>query len=283
MQIAVGTAAAAIIAPILSPVLLVPGWLLSLAAIGAIAYIAQRQRKTYADRQQAYRRQAARYAKELPAYENRKRAHNKKQEATAPAQIVQWRREQIRTTLARTVPHDGEGSSAPEGRAEKAFRKRLELFFPGKIYANLTHQIPNYPHPYTPDIAYIDRSVHLYIDIEVDEPYVYRSKQATHYKHAGKDRRRNQFFVSKGWIVIRFSEQQVVCYPDSCGKAVAQIIARITENSSIMRQFADVPDLQKQQQWTEEEAVQMAVRKERNRYKRNCKVRSLRSNTNTKF
>ena len=44
----------------------------------------------------------------------------------------------------------------------------------------------------------------------------------------GKDNQRNQFFLEKNWVVIRFSELQVVKYPDSCCKAIARIISQIT-------------------------------------------------------
>ena len=124
---------------------------------------------------------------------------------------------------------------AKEGRAEKLFQKHLDSYFPNKIYANLTCQNSNYgrDYKYTPDAVYIDRSTGLYIDIEVDEPYTFSEEKAIHYYNCHTDCRRNDFFLERGWIVIRFSEQQVVCCPDSCCKTLAQTIAEITgENRS---------------------------------------------------
>ena len=157
-------------------------------------------------------------------------------------------------------------SSAREGNAEGRFRSYLQQYFPDKTHVRLTLEIPNFPHPFTPDIAYIDQAINLYIDIEVDEPYVYHTGDATHHIGAWKDNNRNNFFNDKGWIVIRFSEQQVVSHPHSCCKTVAQVIAQIIGDNSILNQFVNIPDLQQQRRWTENEAIQMAQRRERDNY-----------------
>lgn len=279
VDIARQTAIAAIFAPFVSSILHISGWLLFLCAVGAIAYIARIQYRNYPDRMKAYRLQVAKYDKaiqdyerrkhihdnEVQEYQRRKHIHDEKQEASAPRRISQWRHKQIVLALSKTVSHDGENSSAPEGRSELKFRSYLEQYFPGKTHKNLTCQIPGFPHPYTPDIAYIDPSTKLCIDIEIDEPY-YQNNKAIHYDTSETDYKRNQFFVGRGWIVIRFSEQQVVCYPDSCCKVVAQEIAKVTGDKSVTKAFVNVPDLPQQKQWTEAEALQMAARKERDNY-----------------
>ena len=119
---------------------------------------------------------------------------------------------------------------------------------------------------YTPDFAYIDERLNLHIDIEIDEPYVYHSGKPTHYLYAGKDRKRNDFFNDRGWIVIRFSEEQVARYPHSCCKTIARQIAEITRETSILNRFDNISDLQQQRQWTEAEAREMAERRIRDRY-----------------
>ena len=97
----------------------------------------------------------------------------------------------------------------------------------------------------------------------MDEPYSLSNNEPIHYDTLERDNRRNQFFVSRGWLVIRFSEQQVICYPDSCCKVVAQEIAEVTGDISVIKAFVNIPDLPQQKQWTEAEAIQMAARKER--------------------
>lgn len=265
--VALQTSAAAIAASLISSILHIPGWLLFLGAVGAIAYRDWRQHESY-------HRCKKQYAEELSDYERKKLNHDEKQKADAPKRIAQWRREQIQSELNKTVPHDGENSLAKEGKSEGEFRSHLEKHFPGKIHANLTLQIPGYSHPYTPDATYKDPSTGLRIDIEIDEPYAYCDNQVIHYDTSKKDIERNQFFKDNGWIVIRFSEKQVVCYPDCCCKTVAQQIALITGDSSILSLFANIPKLPKQRQWTKAEAAQMAIDRARDNY--DCSILPVR-------
>ena len=82
----------------------------------------------------------------------------------------------------------------------------------------------------------------------------------------GKDNQRNQFFLEKNWVVIRFSELHVVKYPDCCCKAIARIIAQITGDYRGLVQFGNVADLLPHKQWTVKEAIYMAKTKFRNSY-----------------
>jgi Protein of unknown function (DUF559) len=158
--------------------------------------------------------------------------------------------------------------AAQRGAAEAQFGTYLNKYFPGKIHAGLTLNISNFPHPYTPDFAYIDQGLNLYVDIEIDEPYVYHSGEPTHYVGAEKDKNRNNHFINKGWIVIRFSEEQVICHPHSCCKSIAGAVAQITGDNSLLNQFTNTPNLQLIKQWTRYEATIMAQNNERDRYRR---------------
>ena len=265
--IAVETTIAVIAAPIISQATSIPGLLLFLIAAGAIAIQAWRQFDSYPKRLQQYRYQEKDYRIKISEYEEKRHRHGEEQRiAQTPERIAEWQRNQVLGILAHTIPHDGDRSSAREGNAEGRFRSYLQQYFPDKTHVRLTLEIPDFPHPFTPDIAYIDRAINLYIDIEVDEPYVYHTGQPTHYARARKDNNRNNFFNDKNWVVIRFSEQQVVCHPHSCCKTVAQVIAQITGDNSILNQFVSTPDLHQQRQWTEDEAIQMAQRGERDNY-----------------
>ena len=227
---------------------------LSLGSL-AIFALAQQQRYSFAKRHRDYQEQLRNYEQKVA-------------ESQKPENVEEYRRQEVRRALNETIPHDGEDSDARTGGSEPEFGDYLNCYFPGQIYTNCELNIPN-SRPqlsYTPDFAYIDKEIKLFIDIEIDEPYIYNTREPIHYIGYWKDKIRNDFFNNKGWIVIRFSEEQVVRYPDSCCKFIAQQIAEITGNSAITSQFAQTPDLQPQQQWTEKEAIEMANRKERDDY-----------------
>lgn len=204
------------------------------------------------------------YLRDMSDYE--RRCERLKAEAYSPQNVQAFRAGRLVSILQQTISFDGDGSNAQEGYREPELRNRLKKYFPGKIHSNLRLNIPNYPYPYSPDIAYIDDSNNLHIDIEVDEPYVYRTKEPHHC--IGTDDRRNDFFLERLWIVIRFTEEQVVCHTDSCCKVVAQTIANITGDESVLRQFRTVADLPTKPGWTEDEAIRMADNDFRETYNR---------------
>lgn len=244
-----------------------PGLLLLLAGAGAIAAQAWRQITTYPKRKQKYRREVAVYRENLQEYDRKKSLHEKKVRASqSPERVAEFQYKLVLDILSRTVSCDGNGSNARRGSSEARFGKYLRQYFPELIHTGLTLKIPNFDYPYTPDFAYIDDRLNLHLDIEIDEPYVYHSGEPTHYLYATKDQRRNNFFIDRGWIVIRFSEEQVISYPHSCCKTIAQVIGQTIKNESILNQFANIPDLQKQRQWTETEAREMAEKRIRDKY-----------------
>jgi len=228
---------------------------LSLGSL-AIFALAQQQRYSFAKRHRDYQEQLRKYEQKVA-------------ESHKPENVEEYRRQEIRKALNQTIPDDGENSKARTGRSEPMFRPYLNCYFPGQIYTNRKLINPNFDYLYTADFTYIHKEINLSIDIEIDEPYTYNEYgeiEPIHYVGDPKDKNRNDFFNNRSWIVIRFSEEQVVRYPHSCCKFIAQQIAEITRNSAITSQFAQTPDLQPQQQWTEKEAIEMANRKERDDY-----------------
>ena len=102
---------------------------------------------------------------------------------------------------------------------------------------------------YEPDFIYYDKE--LLIDIEIDEPYIFETKKPIHYfdeatqKH--KDVKRNNYFNQLGWVVIRFSEKQVVENPYGCCLEIAELIEQLTMNTyyfeSTLTVFAQIQSL----------------------------------------
>ncbi|MEH1957688.1 hypothetical protein [Nostoc sp.] len=265
--IAVETAIAIPVIPVVSQLTSLPGWFLFLVAVGAIAGHVWYQFTSYPQRLQKHHQGVADYTIKIKEYEHQKQLDEEKvKESRSPEKVAEFQSNLLLQVLNRTIPHDGNDSIAIKNPKEKVFKTYLKQYFSNNIHTDLTLAIPNFPYPYTPDFVYIDRGIKLYIDIELDEPYVYHTGKPTHYLEATKDNNRNLFFLDKGWVVIRFSEEQIAKYPKSCIKTIATVISEITKDKSILSQFMNIPDIEPIKQWTLLEAKEMYSQKFRDTY-----------------
>lgn len=135
-----------------------------------------------------------------------------------------FRTEQNRLVLAKTQYADLSSRETLKGRYEPFFNIFLCKYFPDRIFDNLEFCLPN-GNAFVPDFSYIDRSIGLCIDIEIDEPYTSESKLPIHYN--GSDDYRNKYFQAKGWFVIRFAEIQIVKQPEQCCEYINAVIENI--------------------------------------------------------
>ncbi|WP_051951288.1 hypothetical protein [Flavobacterium sp. ASV13] len=151
--------------------------------------------------------------------------------------------------------------SYKSGITESYFDYKINKYFKGHIKTNMV--IDNgWKYPYQPDFILYYPKFDLCIDIEIDEPYAMGTKEPIHFN----DERRNNFFLSKGWHIIRFAEEQICKYPDLCCKVISEFIRFITgENIWIegLDDFKDIPDISA---WTKSEAEKMANISYRNNY-----------------
>ena len=127
-------------------------------------------------------------------------------------------------------------------------------------------QIPNFKYGYTTDFALIEPHTLLAIDIEIDEPYDGKSKKPHHCQDITKDERRNQFFNERGWVVIRFSELQIVSQPESCCKAISLLMSRLTGLEVYRDRTSYLPNLKQDTTWTQKKATILARRRYREKY-----------------
>ena len=103
----------------------------------------------------------------------------------------------------------------------------------------------------------------LMIDVEIDEPYSADSKKPIHAIHSldNNDFRRNQYFTKYNCSVIRFTERQIIRYPEIC----LRIILQFDDYASIPSDMILPYDF-KEKSWTDKDAELMAKNNYRDTY-----------------
>jgi len=152
-----------------------------------------------------------------------------------------------------------------KGVSEVFFKQYLSTYFSGYIHDDLAivnhHYNDDSQLVYKPDFVFYDKYT-IAIDIEIDEPYVIETGEPIHYK--GADDLRNQFFLNNNWLVIRFSEYQVIKYPDECCFFIANIIKKVAWDTSFLERFKSEITLPPDSSiWSKEAAHKLAYRRVR--------------------
>lgn len=152
-----------------------------------------------------------------------------------------------------------------KGVSENFFLKHLINKFGNKVFTHFT--IPNqlFHPPYMPDFTIYDHKVGYCIDVEIDEPYIGSNGKPIHFVENWHDFHRDNFFTKNGWIVIRFSEQQIIEYPLECCNLISKTINDICKEIALLDYDEDL-FLPQMKQWNKEEAYEMAYKQLRNKY-----------------
>jgi very-short-patch-repair endonuclease len=145
-----------------------------------------------------------------------------------------------------------------QGASEAFFFNNLRGYFQ-IVKQGAEFQVPWQGDNYIADFIVIHPSSALGIEIEIDEPYSLKTKQPVHCCDDPKERQRDKFFVERDWIVIRFSERQVVEAPLSCCKLISQIIYDLTGDESYLEKLKIKPNLNKHSTWSSKTAKELAV------------------------
>ncbi len=148
------------------------------------------------------------------------------------------------------------GRSNQKGYKEHDFYNKIKQSITEiEITDNVHMVIPNFNKPYEPDIVLFDKSLNLYIDIEIDEPYDGYYRYPTHYinpeDEIKQDNIRDLFFTESGWIVIRFTEKQVHCESYACIDYIKNVL-----HSIYNRAFVNNANCEKESQWDYNQCIQ---------------------------
>ena len=165
--------------------------------------------------------------------------------------------------LSPHIKPSGSGN-APVGASEEQFGFVLNHYF-GDWMRSQQEMLPDgHERPYTADFLIVEPNTGLHLDIEVDESHSFATGEPTHY--LGDDDYRNKCFVDAGWVVIRFAEEQVVSQPARCCRFIANVLAKVTGNTEMNKQFADVLPVTPMKQWSRPQATSLRKKKYRQRY-----------------
>lgn len=199
-------------------------------------------------RYQAYPAQRAQYEYALVA-------------CSHPETLRSYRAQQVASVLAACsipfFPVSGLEPLPKRGRSEAYFLAFLQQHF-GAAKICINHRVPVDDERlktqwYYPDFIYHDSSG-LCIDIEIDEPYALESRKPIHCQ--GQDDYRNAFFLRKQWVVVRFTEQQVMKHPLLCCQELAALIFHLNGRHYAARFYHE--RLPQQPQWDQAEALRCA-------------------------
>lgn len=140
------------------------------------------------------------------------------------------------------------------GKSEDSFFSYLMEKFPKYVKINRKKG------PYYPDIV-LCVDDYNYIDIEIDEPYELLENKEIHYIGCG-DEDRNDYFTSKDWFVLRFSEQNIIDNIQECVQLIDNLITFLEEcRSENLKKFITIQHDICHPQWTIEEARLMRIKK----------------------
>lgn len=194
--------------------------------------------------------------------------HKELERINSPEYILNYRLNAVHDFFDKvTTPHKNEqnNESVKIGKCETSFANFLLENFPDNIFTDLKLRINNTDKYYTPDVVYWNKKKgDLLVDIEIDEPYDLQTGVPIHY--LGIDDMRNNFFCDNGWVVIRFTEEQVVKESEKCLTFLNDVISLLNSHKTLSHRAYDQTEIVKQQMWSKDEAHMLAYRKYRDTY-----------------
>ena len=158
------------------------------------------------------------------------------------------------------------GRTNNRGYKETEFSNQLKVKIPNlEISGDLHMIIPHFNRPYEPDIVIYDKTINMYINIEIDEPYDGYYRYPTHNIKFGEqfkqDDIRDLFFLESGWIVIRFTEKQVHLQSEECIFFIKKVINSVCHNSFDCNSNIDL-----ETQWDDCQCIQWQKSNYREKY-----------------
>lgn len=174
-----------------------------------------------------------------------------------------------------------------QGISEQYLEYYLQGMYGEKLLprnTTVTYNKEEVQRPYIPDFVLCFEDDSIIIDVEIDEPYVASSHEPIHYlKDLNEKKRRysrnfvdtdfrhvdelrDAFFLEKGWIVIRFTEKQVIYQPWICLGLIDLVVDYLKQVPAGSEYPTSDVVIESEKMWTQWAAVRMASENYRNSY-----------------
>lgn len=193
--------------------------------------------------------------------------HNEKAKLRYNFELEEFKREYnankdsaVKQLFRKELPPESEWLEADK----KISQGRTELYFYQYLRANLDYNIytnklfTDYEYSFYPDFVIQCPITNLTIDVEIDEPYVVPSGEPIHSKF---DDYRDDCFSMLNWVVIRFSEKQIITNPSECCNLIKDLITNICDRRELVEY-----KVTKDKRWDYSEAERFAKENYRNSY-----------------
>ncbi|HLP52810.1 MAG TPA: hypothetical protein VK154_18105 [Chitinophagales bacterium] len=155
--------------------------------------------------------------------------------------------------------------SIKKGVSENYFKQLLHDIFGDMVLVN--HKVSFGGYEYYPDFILNVDHVSFYVDIEIDEPYIGSNGKPIHYLENHLQDLRDKHFTENFWVVIRFSEKQIITQPQECCNEIFCVIKRFfAPVEDLENYFLTIDRVNPDKRWTKNEAYKFAFNKYRNTY-----------------
>jgi hypothetical protein len=217
------------------------GIILLIVGMGAIILRTRSQFLSYQRRYQEYEGSLRHYFVKLEAYSREEVQYQQKLAiAHAPERILEFRHQQFKKFFAKLTVNEQAialtKSSNPIAEIVYHFGITLQQYLSGTIYQGTKLSIPSINYNWLPALTYIDPALNAHIAIIISAP---SESAATLMQNDLADR----FLVDSGWIIIKFSQEQISQSTAECCKEFAKLLDRLSIDPTVLSNFADTPDL----------------------------------------
>ncbi|PZV16826.1 MAG: hypothetical protein DCF20_06615 [Pseudanabaena sp.] len=207
---------------------------------------------TYKKRYQSHQNTLQSYFLQLEAYSREEVNHQQKLAiAHAPERVIEFRHQQFQKFFAKMSPIENAiaipKNNKPSGNAKPntpqdieeviyQFGITLQQYLSGTLYQGVKLPIPIVNHDWLPALIYIDPVLNFHIAIEISVP----SESAA---NSMQNDLADRFLVDSGWIMIKFSQKQILQSSAQCCKEFAKLLDRLSLDPSVLPDFDGTPDL----------------------------------------